>query len=76
MKIVCPNCSTINAAQNKTCESCTTKLELNLTSTFQLENGKMVSFLDLLGKVEQLETRLVYVEENYQAAQKLSLIHI
>lgn len=69
MKIVCPNCSTTNAAQNKTCVSCSTKIELNLSSTFQLENGKVLSFLDLLSKVEQLETRLVYVEENYQPIQ-------
>ncbi len=46
--------------------SCTTELQLNLSSTFQLETGKVVSILDMLDKVQQLETRLVYVEKNYQ----------
>ena len=66
MKIVCPNCSTTNDAQRKTCVSCATELQLNLSSSFQLETGQVVSILDMLDKVQQLETRLVYVEENYQ----------
>lgn len=68
MKIVCPNCSRTNDAVNKNCVSCTAELQLSLTSTFQLENGKVLSIIDLLDKVEQLETRLVYVEENYRPA--------
>ena len=66
MKIICPNCNTSNNARNKNCTSCTVELQLNLTSTFQLENGKVLSIVDMLDKVQQLETRLVYVEENYR----------
>jgi hypothetical protein len=66
MKIVCPNCSATNDAKNQACVSCSTKLQLNLASSFQLENGKVLSLIDMLDKVQQLETRLVYVEKNYQ----------
>jgi uncharacterized membrane protein len=68
MKIVCPHCSATNDTQHKTCVSCAAELQFNLTSAFQLDNGKVVSIVDMLGKVEQLETRLVFVEKNYQSA--------
>ncbi|WMX16159.1 DUF2339 domain-containing protein [Aureispira sp. CCB-E] len=70
MKIVCPTCSTINDTTNENCTSCTKELTLNLTSTFQLENGLTLSIVALLEKVQQLEKRLVYVEENYSASAK------
>jgi len=66
MKIVCHSCSATNDARNKACISCAAELQLNLTSTFQLDSGKVLSIVDMLDKVEQLETRLVQVEKNYQ----------
>lgn len=71
MKIVCHNCRATNDAQNKACRSCQEELQLNLTSTFQLESGKVLSIVDMLDKVEQLETRLVRVEEHYQPVNKV-----
>lgn len=66
MKIVCPSCNTFNDTTNKTCISCTHELSFNLGSNFQLDNGQILSIVELLGKVQQLEKRLVYIEENYQ----------
>jgi hypothetical protein len=68
MKIICPNCNTANNSTNQNCVSCATNLQLNLTSSFQLEDGKVLSIVDLLDKFQQLEKRLVYVEENYRPA--------
>jgi len=66
MKIICQSCNVTNDARNKVCISCTAELQFTLTSSFQLESGKVLSVVDLLEKVEQLETRLVQVEKNYQ----------
>jgi hypothetical protein len=38
---------------------------MDFTSQFQTEDGRILSIIDLFGKVQQLEKRLSFVEENY-----------
>lgn len=66
MKIICPHCHQPNSLQQKECFSCQSTLIINFDSHFRTKNGTAVSFLELFSKVEELEQRLTFVEENYE----------
>ena len=66
MKIICPYCTQPNNLQDKECSSCESALRIGFDSLFRTEKGKVISFLEVFSKVEQLEERLAFVEENYE----------
>jgi hypothetical protein len=66
MKIICPLCTHPNNLQEKECSSCESALSIGFDSLFRTEKGKVISFLEVFSKVEQLEQRVAFVEENYE----------